>query len=185
MGAIKKNPSRQPQQRLNPAVLSGAVLFLGAIASCSVSSPGNASSSDSSSSTSPSEAPAEVSENETSMPSEGEILASASDQPSRELSSEWVPATAQEEEAQWSYILNSPLGIAALNQLAIEGFINPLCEKSFYINQQYGGFQSLMKVECSSPRGASTAVGYDEVHVIFNRFESNIENFEIRRFGES
>lgn len=106
-------------------------------------------------------------------------------QPNRELSSEWVAATDTQEDAQWSYILNSPLGVAALNQLAIEGFINPLCEKSFYLNEQTGGFQSLMKVECPSPRGASTAVGYDEIHVIFNRFESNIEDFEIRRFGQT
>lgn len=181
MGAIKRKLSRQPQQRFSFAVVSSAaVLLLGAIASCAASSPGNAASS----TNSPPEAPAEVSESETATPSEGELLASAN-QPSRELSSEWVPATAQDEDAQWSYILNSPLGIAALNQLAIEGFISPICEKSFYINEQTGGFQSLMKVECSSPRGASSAVGYDEVHVIFSRFESNIENFEIRRFGES
>jgi len=106
-------------------------------------------------------------------------------QESADLSEEWRAATQTEEEAQWGYILDSPLGIAALNQLAIEGFISPLCSKTFYINEQYGGFQSLMKVECPDPRGASTAVGYDEVHVIFNRFESNIEGFEIQRFGQS
>lgn len=102
-----------------------------------------------------------------------------------ELSEEWRQATETEEDAQWDYILNSPLGIAALNQLAIEGFISPLCPKTFYINEEYGGFQSLMKVECPEPQGASTAVGSDEVHVIFNRFESNIEGFEIHRFGQS
>ncbi|MEL6320344.1 MAG: hypothetical protein AAFQ57_06805 [Cyanobacteria bacterium J06626_14] len=100
------------------------------------------------------------------------------------LSEEWRLATEDEAHDQWAYILNSPMGIAALNQLAIEGFISPLCPKTLYINDQFGGFQSLMMVECPDRRGASIAVGYDEVHVIFNRFEDNIEGFEIRRFGE-
>jgi hypothetical protein len=101
-----------------------------------------------------------------------------------ELSENWRLSTLDEQHAQWDYILNSPLGIAALNQLAIEGFISPLCPKTLYVNEEYGGFQFLMQVECPDPRGASTAVGYDEVHVIFNRFESNIENFNIQRLGQ-
>lgn len=37
----------------------------------------------------------------------------------------------RDEEAQgWDYILNSPLGIAALNQLTIDGFISPVCKKN-------------------------------------------------------
>jgi hypothetical protein len=114
-----------------------------------------------------------------------ESQGSTESQRSAEISDEWRQATDAEEENQWHYILNSPLGIAALNQLAIEGFINPRCSKTFYINEQYGGFQSLMQVECPEPQGASIAVGYDEVHVIFNRFEDNIEGFEIQRFGQS
>ncbi len=101
------------------------------------------------------------------------------------LSSEWRLATDAEEEAQWDYILNSPIGVAALNQLAIEGFISPVCPKTFYINDQYGGFQALMQVTCPDFRGVSSAISYDEMRVIFNRFESTIENFEIQRIGQS
>lgn len=111
-------------------------------------------------------------------------LTSQPNQEDADLSHEWRLATDAEEDAQWNYILNSPMGIAALNQLAIEGFISPLCPKTFYINDFYGGFQSLMVIQCPDPRGASSAVGYDEVHVIFNRFETNIEGFDIQRLGE-
>ncbi|MEB3357958.1 MAG: hypothetical protein VKK04_14620 [Synechococcales bacterium] len=96
-------------------------------------------------------------------------------------SSQWRAMTAEETDAQWEYILQSPLGIAALNQLALEGFINPVCTKQFYTNEQTGGFQALLQVTCPEPRGASTAQGYDEMRVIFNRFESSIENFEVHR----
>ncbi|MFW6358426.1 MAG: hypothetical protein ACOC0N_04320 [Chroococcales cyanobacterium] len=95
----------------------------------------------------------------------------------------WRQMTAQETERQWENILNNPLGIAALNQLAIEGFISPNCPKTFYINEQYGGFQTLLQVECPTGRGVSTAVAYDEMRVIFNRFEDNIETFEVRRIS--
>jgi hypothetical protein len=76
---------------------------------------------------------------------------------------------ADEEAATWDYILNSPLAIAALNQLAIEGFISPICKKTFYLNEKFGGLQTLLRVKCREPQGVSTAIGYDEMRVIFNR----------------
>ncbi|WP_144052126.1 hypothetical protein [Gloeocapsa sp. PCC 73106] len=93
----------------------------------------------------------------------------------------WREMTAEEQEQTWGFILNSPLGIAALNQLAIEGFISPVCSKTFYVNDASGGFQTLLKVNCPSARGISIAVDYQEIHVIFSRFEDNIENFQIER----
>lgn len=100
---------------------------------------------------------------------------------SQAQSQQWRRMNAEEVSQTWEYILNSPMGIAALNQLAIEGFISPSCPKTFYVNEKYGGFQTLLRVKCPDARGVSTAVGYDEMRVIFNRFESNIESFEIER----
>ena len=97
---------------------------------------------------------------------------------------QWRVMNNEEEHIAWQFILNSPLGIAALNQLAIEGFINPLCPKTFYINDEYAGLQTLLRVECPEPRGASIAIGYDEIRVIFNRFEDNIEDFSIERVSQ-
>ena len=94
---------------------------------------------------------------------------------------EWRPITAEEETQTWKYILNSPLGIAALNQLAIEGFISPNCPKTFYVSQKYGLFQTLLQVKCSSPKGISIATAYQEMRIILNRFEDNIESFEVER----
>ncbi|HEY9878747.1 MAG TPA: hypothetical protein V6D29_09845 [Leptolyngbyaceae cyanobacterium] len=96
----------------------------------------------------------------------------------------WRAATSEEEQQTWDYILNSPLGIAALNQLAIEGFINPLCEKTLYSHQQYGGFQTLLQVTCPTPRGVSTARSYSEMRVVLNRFEDTIINFSVERIYE-
>lgn len=96
----------------------------------------------------------------------------------------WRGTTAEEDTQIWDYLLNSPLGIAALNQLAIEGFISPICPKTFYINDEFGGFQFMLRVQCPDDRGISTAVGYREMRVIFNRFEGNIENFSIERVGD-
>lgn len=98
-------------------------------------------------------------------------------------SEQWRRMTADEEERIWQYILNSPLGIAALNQLAIEGFIAPNCPKTFYLNEEYGGFQTLLRVKCPTARGVSSALSYEEMRVIFNRFEDNIESFEIERIS--
>lgn len=96
----------------------------------------------------------------------------------------WRSMTAEEEARAWDDLFNSPLGIAAFNQLAIEGFISPICPKTFYTNDEFGGFQFIVRVQCPDERGVSTAVGYREIRVVFNRFESNIENFSIERVGE-
>lgn len=96
-------------------------------------------------------------------------------------SQQWRRMNDSEVSQQWENILNSPLGVAALNQLALEGFISFECPKTFYINEEFGGFQTLLRVQCPTPRGLSTALTYDEMRVIFNRFESNIENFEVER----
>ncbi len=112
-------------------------------------------------------------------------LAQASE-PNKPLKSEeWRPMTAEEETQTWQFILNSPLGIAALNQLAIEGFINPNCPKTFYASQQYGSFQTLLQVKCSSPKGISIASAYQEMRIILNRFEDNIESFEVERIYDN
>lgn len=94
---------------------------------------------------------------------------------------QWRPMTHKEQEMAWESILNSPMGIAALNQLAIERFISPVCRKTFYVNDQTGGFQTLLQVKCPDQQGVSIAMSYDEVRVIFNRFEDSIESFEIKR----
>lgn len=100
---------------------------------------------------------------------------------SQSQSQQWRRMTPKEQAQAWEYILNSPLGIAALNQLAIEGFISPVCAKTFYLNKKYEGFQTLLQVKCPDQRGVSSAIAYDEMQVIFNRFESNIESFEVER----
>ncbi|MEW6496821.1 MAG: hypothetical protein AB1589_30500, partial [Cyanobacteriota bacterium] len=99
---------------------------------------------------------------------------------SQAQSQKWRRMNSQEVDRTWNYILSSPLGIAALNQLAIEEFISPTCTKNWYFNANTE-FQSLLQVECPSPRGVSTARGYDEMRVIFNRFEDNIESFQVER----
>lgn len=100
---------------------------------------------------------------------------------SQPQSQQWRRMTPKEQAQAWEYILNSPLGIAALNQLAIEGFISPVCAKTFYLNKKYEGFQTLLRVKCPDQRGVSSAIAYDEMRVIFNRFESTIESFEVER----
>ncbi len=110
-----------------------------------------------------------------------DIQDSVSREVSQATDSNWRRMTQEEATQFWEYILNSPLGIAALNQLAIEGFISPVCKKTFYVNEEFGGFQSLLRVKCREPQGVSIALAYDEIRVIFNRFESNIESFEFQR----
>ncbi|MEM1393326.1 MAG: hypothetical protein AAGG00_08520, partial [Cyanobacteria bacterium P01_H01_bin.150] len=83
----------------------------------------------------------------------------------------WRRMNQKEEVNQIKSLINSGMGVAALNQLALEGFIGFDCKRSFYVNQRYGGFQTLMRVKCNQPKGASSAIGYDEIRVIFNRFE--------------
>ncbi len=107
------------------------------------------------------------------------------DQIKQNSNSSWRLMTEAEEKETWNYILNNPLAIAALNQLAIEGFIGYNCPKTFYLNEEFGGFQTLLRVKCSTPQGVSIAIGYDEIRVIFNRFEDNIESFEIERISYS
>lgn len=96
----------------------------------------------------------------------------------------WRKMTPQQEIDQIKSLIDSRMGVAALNQLALENFIGYDCTRKFYINDEFGGFQTLMQVKCSTPRGASSAIGYEEIRVTFNRFESNIENFEIERISE-
>jgi hypothetical protein len=97
------------------------------------------------------------------------------------LPSVWQPASPEEEEAFWGIILNSPLGIAALNQLAIEGFVSPLCDRTLHTHSEFGSFQTLLQVQCPNPRGISIARSYSEVRITFNRFEDNIEDFAVER----
>ncbi|MGG6241044.1 hypothetical protein ACQ4N7_20670 [Nodosilinea sp. AN01ver1] len=93
----------------------------------------------------------------------------------------WQPASAEDEEQIWRVVLQSPLGVAALNQLAIEGFISPVCEKTLYTHAEYETFQTLLQVQCPTPGGVSTARAYDEMRVTFNRFEDTINDFSIER----
>lgn len=99
-------------------------------------------------------------------------------------SAQWRLADETERKQGWEYILSSPIAIAALNQLAIEGFISPDCPKALYLNDAYDGMQMLLRVRCPVPRGASIAVGYREMRVIFNRFEDNIESFQVQRIRD-
>ncbi|NJR17314.1 MAG: peptidoglycan-binding protein [Calothrix sp. CSU_2_0] len=97
---------------------------------------------------------------------------------------QWRKMTGQQEIDEIKSLINSRMGVAALNQVALENFIGFDCDRRFYINDEFGGFQTLMRIKCSTPRGASSAIGYDEIRVTFNRFESNIENFDIERVSE-
>ncbi|WP_052049599.1 hypothetical protein [Leptolyngbya sp. KIOST-1] len=93
----------------------------------------------------------------------------------------WQPASDDDQAQIWRFVLQSPLGVAALNQLAIEGFISPVCEKTLYTHEQFETFQTLLQVQCPAPGGVSTARAYDEMRVTFNRFEDTIQDFSIER----
>ncbi|MGB3200881.1 MAG: hypothetical protein WBA99_08260 [Nodosilinea sp.] len=93
----------------------------------------------------------------------------------------WQPASTEDQEQIWHFVLQSPLGVAALNQLAIEGFISPVCEKTLYTHAEYESFQTLLQVQCPTPGGVSTARAYDEMRVTFNRFEDTIDSFSVER----
>ncbi len=97
---------------------------------------------------------------------------------------QWRRMTESEEIEEIRSLIDSRMGVAALNQLALEGFVGFGCTRSFYVSQEFGRFQTLMRVKCDPPRGASTAIGYHEIRVIFNRFEDNIERFDIERVSE-
>ncbi len=94
----------------------------------------------------------------------------------------WDRLSAADERAALDQILTSPLGVAALNQLAVEGFIAPDCPKTFYRDRETG-FRLLMRVECPTERGVSTAVGYSQMWVEFGLFEGAIERFQVQRYG--
>lgn len=111
-----------------------------------------------------------------------QVIAQQSPSSSQSQTQKWRPMTEPEKANALQYILNRPLGIAALNQLAIEGFISPQCPKTFYTDET--GFQTLLRVKCPSQRGVSIAVGYDEMRVILNRFEDNIESFQVERVSD-
>lgn len=96
----------------------------------------------------------------------------------------WRKMTTTEKVQEIESLINSPMGIAALNQVALEGFVGFDCQQSFYVNEELLGFQSIMRVKCSQPKGISVAIAYEEIRVIFNRFEGNIEDFEIERISE-
>lgn len=116
-----------------------------------------------------------------SSPAASQVNQSSPQLMSQTQSPKWRRMTSQEVERTWTYVLDSPLAIAALNRLAIEGFIAPNCTKTWYVNETTE-FQSLLQVKCPTERGVGTARGlYDEMRVIFNRFESSIENFEVER----
>ena len=102
---------------------------------------------------------------------------------SSEKQQQWRKMSETEKKQEINALISHKMSITALNQLAIEGFIAFDCQKSFYVNDYFGGMQTLMRIKCSEPKGASSAVGYDEVRVIFNRFEGNIEAFQIQRIG--
>ena len=92
---------------------------------------------------------------------------------------EWQPMSEEEKQRAIDLIINRPLGIAALNQLGVEGFVGADCYRNFYTDKETG-FRILMQVKCSSPRGVSIALAYDEMRITFSRFEDNIENFTER-----
>jgi hypothetical protein len=94
----------------------------------------------------------------------------------------WERLTAAAEQAAWAQVLSSPLGVAALNQLAVEGFIAPNCPKTLYRDRETG-FRLLLRVECPTERGVSTAVGYSQMWVEFGLFEGAIEGFQEQRYG--
>ncbi|WP_414621234.1 peptidoglycan-binding domain-containing protein [Calothrix sp. CCY 0018] len=98
---------------------------------------------------------------------------------------QWRRMNESEEIEEIKSLIDSPIGVAALNQLALERFISGFgCTRSFYVNKLYGREQTLMRVECDPSGGISAAVGYHEVRVRFNRFEGHLEGFDIERFSE-
>ncbi len=97
---------------------------------------------------------------------------------------QWRKMTVQQEIDEIKSLINSRMGVAALNQVALENFIGFDCTRRFYVNDEFGGLQTLMRVKCSGQGGASTAIAYDEIRVTFNRFESNIEGFDIERVSK-
>jgi hypothetical protein len=96
----------------------------------------------------------------------------------------WKRMSESEENDEIKSLINSRMGVAALNQVVLEGFVGFDCTRSYYTHEEFGPFLSLMRIKCSTPKGASTAIGFDEIRVVFNRFEDNIEFFDIERVSE-
>ncbi len=92
---------------------------------------------------------------------------------------QWRRMTESEEIEEIQSLINSPVGIGALNQLALESFSGYNCTRSFYFTEKFGRLGTLMRVKCDPPGGASTAIGYHEIRLFFSRFENNIEFYDI------
>lgn len=97
---------------------------------------------------------------------------------------EWRRMTKSEETDEIQRIINHRMGVAALNLLALESFLGFQCTRSFYLNEKFGGNQRIMRVKCDPPRGASAAVAYEEIRIIFNLFEGHIEHYDVERVIE-
>ena len=100
-----------------------------------------------------------------------------------EVADNWRRMTQAEEINEIKSLINSPIGVAALNQVALEGFIGHNSTRSFYLNEPFAGLQTLMRVK-GGTGGPTTGVGYNEIRIIFNRFEDNIINFDVERVSE-
>jgi peptidoglycan hydrolase-like protein with peptidoglycan-binding domain len=100
-----------------------------------------------------------------------------------EIADKWRRMTETEEIKEIKSLINSLMGVAALNQVALEGFIGHKSTRSFYLNEPYGGLQTLMRVK-GGTGGPSGGIAYNEIRIIFNRFETNIINFDVERVSE-
>lgn len=95
----------------------------------------------------------------------------------------WRKVTTSEEELEILHkLINSRMGIAMLNQVTLEGFIGYDCERTFYRGQDTMDW--LMRIRCSTPRGVSAALGFEEVRVVMGGFEGKIEDFEVQRLSD-
>ncbi|MGB3642264.1 MAG: peptidoglycan-binding domain-containing protein [Rivularia sp. (in: cyanobacteria)] len=95
----------------------------------------------------------------------------------------WRRMTETEEINEIKSLISSCIGVAALNQVALEGFIGHTSTRSFYLNERYAGLQTLMRVK-GGTGGPSGGIAYNEIRIIFNRFENNIINFDVERVSE-
>ena len=59
----------------------------------------------------------------------------------------WRRMTETEEINEIKFLISSCIGVAALNQVALEGFIGHTSTRSFYLNERYAGLQTLMRVK--------------------------------------
>ena len=96
----------------------------------------------------------------------------------------WRRMTEAEEVNEIKSLIKSLMGVAALNRIALEGFIGHNSTRSFYLNEPYTGFQTLMRVKGGTGCGPTTGVSYKEIRIIFYRFEDSITNFDVERVSE-